>query len=635
MDKKYRETVPNLVKALPVDNLSGDEGPQPTLPEPHKKRKSRKIKPDKNGLHPNEEDYLSRGWRTSDHDTHEALPYETSDEYMNRRILRLRVRETELQIILILETLALESSGSSSKSQLNSGAVDPVEAVEKDPRQLIKDKPKKLQDLTLLLDMLIDRLCIWQSVSIEESGSTSPRPSNNRKKLSSLDGRNSAKQSVQNGLRDFCAEVVVPFYASRLPSQCAMINRKLGGRSGPSPTRPSLTKSISTLTRPPSCTGTAPNQNDVPNVRPMSDLNGEIADRQPRPPSQRPPPMLVRSATAPAIPGLKREGSEKPLSAIPSKEPQTRPGSRAGALKAKRFTQREVDLSAVSSANEVKLKRKKAIVEDELKHAITALKRPNRGLAGREFVDSAERRALAKNTGGKKAKSVPVRNPFAPGIQVTATPKGQRKKNIVGMPSTVLVEETNPLEASQGLLPSSGSCIPQSTMRVPEATLLPSGETRGSPLLVHSNRQHLLAIVQETPSRRLSKSGGYASSTQLAVPRARIKPGLQETPTDVTTNDTSRISQAPVLVSERVLIDNSSPLQLQILETPCKRAQLSASLPASKVVPAVARKADGVAKLAQVKAPSLGFAPSTEHENRSIYESLGWDDADDDADDLI
>ncbi|KAI9699051.1 MAG: hypothetical protein M1836_003240 [Candelina mexicana] len=640
MDKKYRETVPTLVKTIPVDSFSDDEWPQSTVPGPRRKQKSRRIKPGKDGLHPEEEDYLSRGWRISDNDSHATWPGETSDENMKRRILRLKVRETELQIIIIMETLALESS-TLSRSRNWSAAVDQPGAAEKEQRQGVKNKLKKPQDLTILLDLLIDRLCIW-SLSNEENGSASPMSSGKREKLGGLDRRTPATKAVQNGLRDFCAEVIIPFYTSRLPNQCAIINRTLGERSASSQTRPTLAKSLSASTRPLSRPRVAFSQEDMPSARPLSYLSGGPDDKQRLPPAQPPPPKLVRSATAPAVPRLKREESEKPLTTIPSKNSQIRPDSRGGPLKAKRFTQREVDLSAVLNANEAKSKQKKASVEEELKDAITALKRPNRGLAGREFVDSAEKRASAKTTNGKskssklvgkqsliliEAKTIPVRNSFAPGVQVTATPKGRRKKNIIGVPPAEPAKAANPIEASREYPPSSDLCIPQSIKHVPEAALLSDSRTPDSPILIRPQRQHLLSLVQETPSRKPSRSNGYAMPGQLVVQRLKVVSNLEGIPGELT------IHKLPASASGRKLAGERSPPHLKVLETPSKRAQPSVSSRAPEVMPTSAGKQDSNAKSATTSAPPLASTPNTEHGKKSISESLGWND--DDVDDLV
>ena len=102
--------------------------------------------------------------------------------------------------------------------------------------------------------------------------------------------------------------------------------------------------------------------------------------------SRRPTPSLLRSTTDPVLPSLKREESEPPLSAISS--------NRGNIQSSKRYSQREVDLAAASHAAEAKLQ-KKSHLEQELKGAIAALKRPNPRMAVKELVESAEKRAAA------------------------------------------------------------------------------------------------------------------------------------------------------------------------------------------------------------------------------------------------
>jgi len=99
----------------------------------------------------------------------------------------------------------------------------------------------------------------------------------------------------------------------------------------------------------------------------------------------------MRSAT-PSIPGLKREASEAlSLNSIPMADSQSLSVNRGGVLKSKKFSSREVDLSAMA----VDTKSKKASIEAELKDAISALKKPNRQLAGQSIVDTAEKRAAS------------------------------------------------------------------------------------------------------------------------------------------------------------------------------------------------------------------------------------------------
>jgi len=95
----------------------------------------------------------------------------------------------------------------------------------------------------------------------------------------------------------------------------------------------------------------------------------------------------------PAVPGFKREASETPsLSNIPLAESQSLHANRGGVLNSKRFSQREVDLSSIAPETSAKA-RKQANIDAELKQAILALKKPNRELAGKSLVETAEKRS--------------------------------------------------------------------------------------------------------------------------------------------------------------------------------------------------------------------------------------------------
>jgi DNA replication regulator SLD3 len=102
---------------------------------------------------------------------------------------------------------------------------------------------------------------------------------------------------------------------------------------------------------------------------------------------------LMRSASATAIPGLKRECSEPLISMIPRGELKDKPPN---------LLSRRAHLNGGEDAKA----KKKAAVDAELKDAISALKKPNRALAVKEFVDAAERRASA-GVSHPKSKSLP------------------------------------------------------------------------------------------------------------------------------------------------------------------------------------------------------------------------------------
>jgi len=92
---------------------------------------------------------------------------------------------------------------------------------------------------------------------------------------------------------------------------------------------------------------------------------------------------LMRSASATMIPGLKREGSEPLMAMIPRAE--------TSSLKEKSANVFSWETSS-ANAEDAKAK-KKALLDAELKDAISALKKPNRALAVKDLVEAAEKRA--------------------------------------------------------------------------------------------------------------------------------------------------------------------------------------------------------------------------------------------------
>lgn len=188
--------------------------------------------------------------------------------------------------------------------------------------------------------------------------------------------------------------LIIDSFSARLPDRCAVINRKLGGPVACSPPKPRLSKSssFSGLSRPGAAT-----KRPVP-AKPRRSLHRVLTDDRERRSVSRGPERaisLMRSATMPTIPGLKRETSEAPsLSGIPFAESQTLAANRGGVLNSKQFSRRVVDLGSLAPDLNAKAK-KKASIEAELKQAISALKRPNRELAGKDLVETAEKRSTS------------------------------------------------------------------------------------------------------------------------------------------------------------------------------------------------------------------------------------------------
>lgn len=192
-------------------------------------------------------------------------------------------------------------------------------------------------------------------------------------------------------------------FSARLPDHCDSINRKLGGPVVVTPARPRLSKSAS-FSSAPSRPGAA-TKRPVP-VKPRRSLQRVLSEDRERRSMSRGPSRaisLMRSAT---IPGLKRESSEPlSLSSIPVAEPQPLQVNRGGFVKSKRFAQREVDLSSLAPEANLKAK-KQAIIDAELKDAISALKRPNRELAGKVLAETAEKRSTAASCSRSELKFI-------------------------------------------------------------------------------------------------------------------------------------------------------------------------------------------------------------------------------------
>ncbi|KAI9759088.1 MAG: hypothetical protein M4579_002605 [Chaenotheca gracillima] len=455
MDKKYRTTVPDKVRSLPIGDVSEDDATNPTssIQPPPRKRKRKSTKPGKDGLWPGEDEHVTRWWKTCDHDLGSDAPFPNQDDHRTKMVAQLRIRETELQMILILEIMALQECMPNEELEVETAETRTAEGLGEDGAK--KKGPKKPTapiDLQLTLDLLIDRLCIWQSLGNEDQQSYGE---------DGLKSNAATNQAGNDHLRDFCLEVILPFYSARLPEKCATIHQKLGGHTSPARPAPSKTTTSSKPSQRPGQATKRPVQK-----KPRRTLERVLTDeRNARSSSQRRsiPPALTRSSTAPAIPGFKREASEISLSAVPEKGSQQHRNvaSRPGIQNTKRFSQREVDLSAAAKASDARLKKKASVAED-LKNAITTLRKPNRGLAVKELAELSDQRALSQSGGNSRGKSdlryVPPLNPRA--VQVTVTPKGNRTKDMFAINNTPMRQAPYPRPSH-----SEDPCIPSSGVR--------------------------------------------------------------------------------------------------------------------------------------------------------------------------
>lgn len=201
MDKKYRETLPGIVKSLPFRMISEDDSVTVVAACGKKSRKSKKFKIGKDSLYPGEAIYITRWWLSRDKPAVFCDSPDANEEAVRTILLEQRARETQLQIILVLETLALEAS--TLENSLDFEVLRDA-AEEEMTSQPNKPKPKKPQDLLILLDLLVDRLCIWHSMNVDEDKTS--------RKGGALANPHVERASDRIHLQGFYVDVVLPLW---------------------------------------------------------------------------------------------------------------------------------------------------------------------------------------------------------------------------------------------------------------------------------------------------------------------------------------------------------------------------------------------------------------------------------------
>lgn len=452
IDLKYKESLSKVVNDLPID----DDGE-----EPQKKRSGKKrCKIGKDSLWADEEGFIRKWWRGREVEA-SSTPTNNHVDELRKRTAELRTRETKMQLLLILEVMLLElASARLSDKPAPSDPEVKVESIEIDSATIIAKTPnkpsKKKLELSSELGTMVDRLCIWHTVSFED--------------FTGDEKKNASSKSKSNDtLRDFCKDVLIPFYSAKLPEQIKSLSRKFGG-SGISPQRPKLQTRPSGLSRSKSSSSTMPK---VFPGKPAAKRTLERVLSEDQTHRHASPPILSRASIGPnnpIIPSLQREPSE-------------RPNSRSGMLsRAVSFSSREVDLVADSKVHEAKRQKLGRLAEQkrELEAAIEALKKPNRGTVAGAFMDEIEHRK-GLGFGGQL-------------VQIAATPRARRVKNreafepeLPPMPSTML-------SRSQDLI------VPSSTIKprfgLPSSSSIPRAS---------ATKRAVLTAIHETPSRGLQR----------------------------------------------------------------------------------------------------------------------------------
>lgn len=232
LEKKYKETLPATIRDVYAFDINDDEDDanlstsnkvkQQENRQKKKKRKGNSLKPAKNGLFPDEEEVIRKWWLSSDKilatencNSSSLSPFKSKVEAMKARVAALRLREISGQIIIALEILAIERSSAFTDEVRKEDVVGQDNVVSNKGGQAETNckqrRTKKKQDTSLILDLLVDKLCIWRSIELQDlsfKNSSRSEDSVLHSEASKTSSRNVSGNT--DLLFDFCVEVVVP-----------------------------------------------------------------------------------------------------------------------------------------------------------------------------------------------------------------------------------------------------------------------------------------------------------------------------------------------------------------------------------------------------------------------------------------
>lgn len=602
MDKKFRDVLLELVKDFAILDTPGTK--------PKRKRKW-KSKRDKQGLFVGERDHIEQWWQKMEGTGKDSVSHEPFEAALRRRAQAIRIRETSLQVIIIMEILALEASTPLLPAvPALDGVQDPgSQPQENRPADLDKkQRKKKDSNMTAILETLIERLNIFYTL---ESSPVKTRE----------DESGSTRSDTKDELRTFATEVIIPFFASRIYEIANSTSKKLGGPSAPRAIDKSST-AAPTCRKPGEPTIRQPSEKKVrkPLGRTSTDTLNKVGKN---------PPGLHTSVTdLDALATLiKRENSETPSLSLQNIEAtQGILRKRTTALDQYAARHKQIDLSAMSQNLQQKAAKNKSVEDKILRDALNGIRKPNRALATEETARNADEsfaRALAR---GKPSKSHTQRNAggWREAKTITATPRHVKAtpapRRRAAHPDHTLGEDGS----------GSTAVVPSTATRHPSERHVVPGSTFTVPQTGHRHRQQEKKVV-ETPSRGFAKfmpvglasepgtllhesptlsRGGIGHLAVGATPMKRLRmSSLTETPISKWGDGGGIIQCSPAGVMSSVQQDDSA-------------IGLSSSFSAM------------VAKGGGRRGGENDEATGTRdtHQGKSISDALGWNDDDDDDD---
>ena len=326
---------------------------------------------------------------------------------------------------------------------------------------------------------------------------------------------------------------------------------------------------------------------------------------------------LMRSASATTIPGLKRETSDHSLLGMISRKP-------SGPL-----TEKSTARPTSNSSADGEKARKKAVLDAELKDAITALKKPNRALAGKEIVEAAEKRTSSLSQ-LKKARK-PTRVSTAPAVQVKATPANNRFRDAVAAGSR---DPGFPHEAvgdDPDIIPPSSAMVPSSTAakRI-GSRLFESSVVASTPVPAKAARTTSAAPLGPTPIRLAQipeqSPSVPQSSPVLARKAAPRVSGNKNLTAQAPTPHAGPGTNAPAAASSSTPFSFRPPT---LFETPVRsrsagrNAAEAEALNDTPTVKPLCLSRGGKNRQGGTSAGTTGAT-----KQMTIYQQLGWDDGD-------
>ncbi|ODQ68668.1 hypothetical protein NADFUDRAFT_76929 [Nadsonia fulvescens var. elongata DSM 6958] len=316
-----------------------------------------------------------------------------------------------------------------------------------------------------LIDIFFDRLCIWQAIN-----TSTPSSSSNNKAKSSFTIASPNTGDQKDELLEFCLEVIMPYYGSKLPRKTRNMLKKANGKTVITPSTTFIKekekekdKEVTITTVPNSPSGSISMGNISGNALPtfMHDNNVEA-------------PNVFNTQDLTAL----QEASTLVATAKPIRTPtvaKKMPSLRGGlpTLTHRGLQRRQVEISFKSSSkssntvttsqNEGKLDASDA-VKEELLRAIRTISKPSRSIVAEETAAFHQTR-LSRSTAANSSHKV---------VQVAQTPAKGKKRvfNIDAHSATSQISaqthiRTPSKQRSHMYTPSKSQSFPQIIMATP------------------------------------------------------------------------------------------------------------------------------------------------------------------------